>query len=678
MLYDDESSDKMHMDNRLLQAVTCILQTETDPLVLIDDLPQDVESLTLIQGAESGNKTISFSYLDKFSKLIILELHGINTMNEENDSNFYCEIDTPLPEIKYLNFEKILLKVPKEFYAKYENEVHKEIVVSQYIQQSINSHALNYHENSVKEILPYNKYIQEHDNDTPLFLGYNNLILLRISNCQLSNVNWEMFDGLHNLQYLILEKNNLKFIPDFAFYSTPNLKSLSLSWNKLLNIRITDLAGLLELEYLDLSHNNFSQLSELSFPPFPKLKLADFGSNPISVVFPSTFEVMNTTDSLILGGNDTPLTLMANSFIGLKMLKKLTLTNLVVTLLKRELLTGMPNLNELVMSGNITELEFDAFLEVFRLQKLIISQCSLQNISMDSFIGLERLKILDLSHNLLEYLNPGTFDPLKNLKELYLHNNKFSELPRDIFLQIHPKLIRLNQNQWHCSCKMSEWKPIIINKIKRKSFKGCSYIHDKHVNCNSENKFDIIYVFDSNVAPKCTTPRKFYNWNVFHVMRKQLKCAEYKPKIRKRIHGSSQTHKKKITSKLTHTSTKHLKATSKYLNKQKHKEELQKKLSTNQIQNTEHDQKKDDLHLSKLEKLKAKLNKHIQLKNIQNTEINSFQDVPIKISLFSSSALINKENNNLNTLTDNSQNLDVEHKTTSNDLDRKNEFNNVV
>lgn len=531
----------MFDDKDIIKTATCILLTETEPVDLLAELPKDIDSLTLIQGAGSGNKSFKFSSINEFEKLISLEMVG--TTIGGNETYFTCEIDAPVPNMQYLNLETVRLKNSKTQTQKFVNEINDEEISFEYVyKHDPEAHPLTMVRKGIKEVLPYNKYVQdEKSNGAPLFIGFDELIFLRISNCELNNVHWEMFDGLHNLKYLMLEKNSLRFIPDFAFYGTPNLKSLSLAYNNLLNIQITDLAGLLELEYLDLSHNNFSQLSELSLPPFPKLKLANFANNPISVIFPNTFEVMNTTDSLIVGGDDMSLSLLPNSFFGLTLLKSLTVNNLNIPLLKRELLTGMVSLDKLVLTGNITEIEFDAFLEVKNLETLILNKCNLRNLSMDSFIGLEKLTYLDMSDNQLDYLPPSIFDQLQSLRELYLHKNNFSTLPRDIFSKLHLKLLRLNDNPWDCSCDMSEWKPTVVNKIKQKAIKPCEMTYDKAVGCKEEDRFTYKYIYDTRVAPKCSSPEEYLNWNIFHVMRRQFKCPDFKPKLKKKVNAAVET-----------------------------------------------------------------------------------------------------------------------------------------
>ncbi|XP_076261421.1 uncharacterized protein LOC143197118 [Rhynchophorus ferrugineus] len=544
VLYD-ESMDTIEILEEahrsiIVRSATCILQTETDPFELIDSLSSNLESLTIIQGYESGNKSIKFSWLNRFERLISLELIGPNVFHKHANNHLLCQIDLSLEHLNYLNLERVLVQNSKEQMQSFFNIFNKsENLTFEYVQKiEGDSHVLTIVQknNYDEDIVPYEVFKEQRKNngEVPLFIGFKKLLLLRINNCELSNIYWEMFDGLNELQYLLLENNNLRFIPAFAFYGTPNLKTLSLAHNKLLDIEISDLAGLLELEYLDLTYNNFTQLSELSFPPFPKLKLANFGNNPISIIFPNTFDIMNTTDSMIIGSEDMPLALLPNSFAGLHLLHSLTINNINVEILKRDYFLGMPQLRHLTLTGNISRIEFDAFQEVPKLTNLVLSNCRIIHISMDAFMGLSRLRYLDLSKNELETLPSGVFDQLDNIRELYLNGNKFVQLPRDIFSKINPRLLRLNDNPWHCSCEMSEWKPIIANRIKQKTLKSCDFMNDKGIGCaNMENRFEYKYVYDTRIGPKCAKPERFKNWSVFHAMRRNLKCPDYKPKLKK-------------------------------------------------------------------------------------------------------------------------------------------------
>lgn len=521
---DDEEDMNVNDENPLLRAATCFIQAETNLEEFVSNIPSSIQALSFIKGADTGNKTLKVSYLEHFDELLVLEIQGSDPITENSAlKDLTFEIDGLVLSLKYINLDQVRIRNSKLRELKQHDDIEIKFESVTFIQKNDNS-----------EILPYYQYKEIQKNlESPILIEFTNLVLIRMFSCNLQNIHWEMFDGLQNLKYLILEKNNLKFIPNFAFYGTPNLKSLSLARNNLLNIQITDLAGLLELEYLDLSYNNFSQLSELSFPPFPNLKVADFRDNPITIVFPNTFDIMNTTDSIILGSEEMKLQILPNSFLGLNQLIKLTINNVDVPILKQDLLIGMPVLKELILSGNVNKIEFDAFAELPQLEKLILSKCNIYNISMDSFYGLENLQVLDLSKNKLNFLPPNVFDEPTQLKELLLNDNELTELPTDIFKNIPAKLIRLTGNPWHCSCAMGDWDPMVINKIKQKITTSCDSQHDKGINCLFEKKN--VYVYENRMAPKCTTPNKVKNLSVFQAIRRPLQCKNHKLKLKKPV-----------------------------------------------------------------------------------------------------------------------------------------------
>lgn len=529
VFYDDDEDVNRNDENPLLRAATCFIQAETNLEEFVFSIPSSIQALSFIKGTDTGNKTLKISYLEHFDELLVLEIQGSDPITEDsalNDLTF--EIDGVVLNLKYLNLDQVRIRNSKLRELRLHEETNEEDIEIKF--ESVTF--IEKKDNS--EILPYYKYKEIQKNlESPILIEFSNLILIRMFSCNLQNIHWEMFDGLQNLKYLILEKNNLKFIPNFAFYGTPNLKSLSLARNNLLNIQITDLAGLLEMEYLDLSYNNFSQLSELSFPPFPNLKVADFRDNPITIVFPNTFDIMNTTDCILLGSEEMKLQLLPNSFLGLNQLIKLAIHNVDVALLKQDLLVGMPVLKELILSGNVNKIEFDAFTELPQLEKLILSNCNIYNISMDSFYGLENLQVLDLSKNKLNFLPPNVFDDTIQLKELLLNDNELKELPTDIFKNIPAKLIRLTDNPWHCSCAMGDWDPMVINKIKQKIITSCDSQHDKAINCLFEKKY--AYVYENRMAPKCATPKKVKNLSVFQAIRRHLQCKNHKLQLKKPV-----------------------------------------------------------------------------------------------------------------------------------------------
>lgn len=374
------------------------------------------------------------------------------------------------------------------------------------------------------EIVPYEEFKkQQNNNIISTFSHLSNLLFLRLYHCKLESIKWEMFDGLNNLQTLSLEGNEITKIPEFAFYGMPNLKVLILSHNKLISISTESLAGLFNLEHLDLTRNQLRHLSDLTFAPLPALLSLDIRHNPIVSVQSSTFEVMNMTRVLFVGNDNNALSIQSLAFNGLIELEKLLIAGLNVSTLEKSLLQGMPFLKYLKLEGKVEYIHFDAFASSVQLEILILKNCSLRYLSMDAFYGLIYLKTLDLSDNNLANLPMGIFDGLDSLVELILTYNKLTSLPSNIFDSLgHIQMIRMDNNPWECSCKLSTLPLHTVNKLKQvKLVEKCNYQYDK-TPCTMQ--LEEHYVYSSKIVPKCATPERYSGWNLLHVINKRLNC----------------------------------------------------------------------------------------------------------------------------------------------------------
>lgn len=494
----------------------------------------------ILHGPVNTNITLDESHFEHLKMIVVLEIHGFP--HGQGVLRLRKNALKHLGNLRYINFQHLHLlgdpstgnqPVAKSSSVQFgESNTMPRVVysTSQESEEESNSipgeiQFLQY--KSEEEIVPYSVYQKQVEQaGLSTFTGLQNLVFLRAFHCHIKEVNWEMFMGLDKLKYLSLESNEIPFINDFSFYGTPNLKHLTISHNKILSVYSTALAGLLELEILDLSYNNISHLSEQSLPPLPKLISLDFHHNPLEVVLPHTFQVMNNTQNLFLGGKLATLEISHNSFLGLRKLKKLSLTGLYLEILEGEYFVGMHGLRQLRIEGTIHELSFDAFAEIPKLQELIIKHCSIKKISMDAFYGLYSLLYLDLSNNELEMLPPSLFDQQKSLKEINLSNNKLTTLPESLFTHVPAKLIRLDKNPWHCTCAMNEWQPSQVNKIKEKTFDNshCQTRYDKGSMCKMRYMYQ--YRYDQSVSPYCATPSRFSGWSVFYLLRKHLRCQD--------------------------------------------------------------------------------------------------------------------------------------------------------
>ncbi|XP_017760568.1 PREDICTED: carboxypeptidase N subunit 2-like [Eufriesea mexicana] len=532
---DDNFELVLNMDHSIipefLKVAICVVAEDYEEL--LDKLPSDIQVFTILQsGMGDFEILLQSTTFQRFTDLMSLDIQGID-YNELMKKNLNSEegkqrgiilsVDSLYPlglNLLYLNLERVKLTSLSPTRKNKANLVVKPMNTvtsdenrnNQLLNNKGTGHRLiflsqqNSGESDDKEILPYDVYKQEMEGyreTVGLFTGLGALTHLRVYDCDLKDISWHMFDGLNSLVHLSLEKNSLKFIPEFCFYGTPNLKVLSLASNQLLTLKSVDLAGLLMLEDLDLRGNNLTFLSELSFPPFPMLKIADFRENPLDSIFPSTFEIMNTTLKLYLGGEDSKLYLQKNSFLGLSQLQILYLYNLEIPVLERFVFQGMPELLKLKARGNISSIEFDAFVDLIKLVDLDLSHCHIRKISMDAFYGLQNVKRIDLSNNELEFISPGLFgvQQQKQLREIILSKNKLTSLPVDFFKilrisnkQSHFASVRLDGNPWDCTCSMATWNPHFINRLRE-------------------------------TAPRCSTPKKLKNWGIFHALRKGgLQC----------------------------------------------------------------------------------------------------------------------------------------------------------
>ncbi|XP_076641879.1 uncharacterized protein LOC143352850 isoform X1 [Halictus rubicundus] len=516
------------MISEFLKVAICVVAEDYEEL--LEKLPSDIQIFTILEsGAGDFEILLQSTTFQRFTELISLDIQGID-FNEpgRKDSNnkhrnhggIILSVDSLFPlglNLLYLNLERVKLTSLSPTKRNKANLVVKPMNTTE--EENRNKQLLNTghrliflsqqnsDDSNDKEILPYDIYKQEMEGyreTVGLFTDLGSLTHLRVYDCNLQDISWHMFDGLNSLVHLSLEKNNLKFIPEFCFYGTPNVKVLSLASNQLLTLKSVDLAGLLMLENLDLRGNNLTFLSELSLPPFPMLKIADFRGNPLDSVFPSTFEIMNTTVQLYLGGEYSKLYLQKNSFLGLHRLQVLHLYNLEVHILERFVFQGMPELLQLKARGNITSIEFDAFVDLIKLQDIDLSHCHIRKVSMDAFYGLEHVKRIDLSNNELEFIPPGLFgvQQQQELKEIILTKNKLTALPPDFFKMLRGpnkqqqqiSTVRLDGNPWDCTCSMTTWNPQLVNRLRE-------------------------------TAPRCWTPKGLRNWGVFYALRKGgLQC----------------------------------------------------------------------------------------------------------------------------------------------------------
>ncbi|XP_037026204.1 toll-like receptor 3 [Bradysia coprophila] len=516
--YEDDTGNTF---NPFIKFAMCMMVDNGNTQNLLISLPQDVEALVLLYSGDNKNVSISTNDILPFSYLTTLEIRGTST------SRVRFILDEPLNFLKFVNFENIELmgtenakrrsnpNHPSELFDYVPESEREEYNVSLEIKEEV-------------EIVPYEVYlIEKQKSQMPTFNGWSDLNVLRIHNCELNELHWEMFDGLTNLEHLSLEHNDIKIVPPFALYGAQQIRTLSLARNSILDFNYRSLAGLLKLEWLDVSRNNLTKLSELSFPPFPNLEVVDFRYNPITHIYPMSFGVMNNTMHMFIGSDTGSLDLsFGSSFTSLDRLDTLTLFNATIPVLNQKVFAGLKSITKLTMQGDIRRIEFDAFAEMPKLKELFLSKCKIREISMDIFYGIRNLEIVDLSSNELFYLPHGLFDEQKRIREIYLQDNLLTELPGRFFDLPSVELIRLTENPWTCSCQLLEWKQGITNKKRAgKIPKKCiNDLQRGEVRCTGSGNEDA-YVFDNKLSPRCGLPEDMKDRSVYYALRKNTKCT---------------------------------------------------------------------------------------------------------------------------------------------------------
>lgn len=452
-------------------------------------------------------------------------------------------MDAPLDQVYFVNFEATELIADDRTIRRPRTSVVDPTETFTYVP---NSEAALYEYNVVVEmeleeevqVLPYEKYKAElKKSKKPTFYGWTSLLILRLHNCHLDQLDGEVFDGLNNLVELLLDHNHIKVIPAFSFYGIPNLRSLSLSHNEILDLNYRDLAGLLNLRDLDLSYNNLSKLSEMTFPPFPKLELLDLRYNAISHIYAYTFDVMNHTKVLYLGDPEVEIDFVhsENAFNSLSELRELLILNGTHPKFSERIFSGLGNLRALKMKGQFNELTFDSFGSIPNVTDLKMTHCSIVVLSMDTFYNNELLEVIDLSHNNISYLPPNIFDRQFKLRELYLHHNHLTTLSNSFFAKTMAKAIRLTDNPWICTCEMLRtWKQGVTNvRIKRKKETFCHQSYNDVITSDPDmcrEKISYHTVFDNKLSPRCDGGPEFVkNRAVYYAYRRDLKCATDEP-----------------------------------------------------------------------------------------------------------------------------------------------------
>ncbi|ESO97440.1 hypothetical protein LOTGIDRAFT_115178, partial [Lottia gigantea] len=324
-----------------------------------------------------------------------------------------------------------------------------------------------------------------------------NLKQLHLDANQIDFVAPDSFRNMVSLKHMYLNANRLTSVPVEALQYTSSLEALTLAANRIKIVPNNSFKNLSGLVVLLLHDNQIETIEDFAFRGLDSLKILEMNKNEL-VRLPPAFSVLssltelNIEDNLIeyLPGNSFSsnqlLTVLCikgnpissvhrNAFIGLPMLKKLTISeardmtefpdvsmsaSLEILRFDRASINKIPTyichnlirlksfdvhsnriavipdlsackeaLNINLGNNEITSLEGKPFEGLTELRDLTLGHNYIDYIPEDAFEGLINLQYLDLVHNRIKEIHYNAFLPLSSLEDLNLGENEFKTLP---------------------------------------------------------------------------------------------------------------------------------------------------------------------------------------------------------------------------------------------------------
>lgn len=283
-----------------------------------------------------------------------------------------------------------------------------------------------------------------------------------------------------NLEFISLDYNKIKAIPEGIFQNCDKLSYLSISQNEIIEIHDKAFVGLAELQTLRLSTNKIKKISREILSPLSNLNELSVDSNEIEETSSETLQTLPKLFHLALSNNkistwNSEITqhnqliqflylhdnqiesITTETFANLPELKALTVGNLIKEL------PVFPNLRKLIflsLDGNkLTKITMEPFEKLSILEQLYLrenqiefvnfelktsgiwskllllalDQNKIKNIDENSFVDLKQLTVLSLQGNQLQKLEEKVFRPTFPLQSFDVRDNKIEEIDRKLF-----------------------------------------------------------------------------------------------------------------------------------------------------------------------------------------------------------------------------------------------------
>ena len=266
-----------------------------------------------------------------------------------------------------------------------------------------------------------------------IFDNLTGLQRLHLYNNELSRLPDGVFDDLTGLEMLLFGNNRLTELPDGIFDNLTSLIDLTLIGNELNELPDGIFDNLVELRDLRLWYNLLSELPGGAFDNLVELQYLSLDRNSLSELPDGIFDNTNRLQWLYLSENKLS-ELPVGIFDNLAGLEKLKLGRNELSELPNGIFDKLTWLEELSLSANeLSELPDGALDNLASLKWLYLGGNQLGELPNGVFDKLTRLQSLGLSSNRLSELPDGIFDELTSLEWIGITRNELSELPDGVF-----------------------------------------------------------------------------------------------------------------------------------------------------------------------------------------------------------------------------------------------------
>lgn len=226
-----------------------------------------------------------------------------------------------------------------------------------------------------------------------VFIRFSALKSLEISESHLEHIQDFAFNGLINLEILILKSNNLTTIKPWSDEYLDVLHTLDLRRNLIRDIHKSALLKYPGLLKLNLAVNSIKEIPEEIFRFTPALKSLNLARNLLEYLDESSFKHLHKLSHLELRHNKIK-NIDYLTFKGNTHLRSLHLQDNKVIVFPKDVTTNLPRLVHLNLSHNeIQQLTDGTFTNNLELKVLDVSFNKLKEFGNESFRGLETLEV---------------------------------------------------------------------------------------------------------------------------------------------------------------------------------------------------------------------------------------------------------------------------------------------